>query len=136
MSGWAPRGQGWTSWFCVDAYLCSATQKALPFHFVSTQLVWGLVEEMKLAWAESCTVRKTPDGQYGELQYWPCASGSHFVMGPEQGLESGPAPWNLTGLCGHLGALWSWSRAPGGPGNDFIYKTVIYFNSCVYVNVY
>lgn len=74
---------------CGDICLCSVTLKALPFHFVSTQLVWDPVGEMKLAWAESCTVRKAPEGQYGELQYWSCASGSHFVMGPELGHRSG-----------------------------------------------
>lgn len=49
--------------------LCSATLRAPLFHSEFTWLVWAAVGETKLAWAESCTAMKAPEGQHGELQH-------------------------------------------------------------------
>lgn len=57
--------------------LCSATLRVPLFHSAVTWLVWAAAGETKLAWAESCTALKAPEGQHEELQHWPCVSGSH-----------------------------------------------------------
>lgn len=59
----------------MHAVLRHSESASLPLcsHMVGV----GSCRETKLAWAESCTALKAPEGQHGELQHWPCASGSH-----------------------------------------------------------
>lgn len=58
----------------VYRHTCAQSLRA-PL-FVFTHLVWGPLGETKLTWAESCTVVRVPEDQYGELWHWPFISGS------------------------------------------------------------